>query len=116
MPFPALLAQLRYNTERLNKLPLPVHSQADRKVLRELLASTLETLHLLYIAQLAQTRSQPAQWLRSPLYQGLHQLRVLERELLLVSPGKQVPAVLWEALQQALGTVLAEVDATYRFT
>ena len=113
MPVSALVAQLRYIAERLNALPLPTQSRADRKVLRTLLASTLDTLHQLSLAQPAQPR--PEQQWQSPLYRSLHQLRVLERELLMVSPGQETPPILWATLQQTLSTLLAEMVTTYRY-
>lgn len=111
MPFFALVAQLRYNAERLNALPVPVQSQADQKAVREVLASTLDSLNQLYLAQLAQPR--PRRLWESPLYRQWHQLRAVERDLLAVSPGQPAPPMIWANLQQVLATVLVMVTTTY---
>ena len=54
MSYSALLAQLRYNAARLHELPAAVPTPADRKVLRALLTSTLDTLPRLAAHLLAQ--------------------------------------------------------------
>jgi hypothetical protein len=113
MSYPALLAQLRYNAVQLHDLPTAVCTQADYKMLRALLASTLDTLPRLAAHLLAQSPLRAAQLGQSPLAQAEQSLRLLERQFLALSPGQEAPPALRATLQQTLRTVLAELNATY---
>lgn len=113
MSFPAVLAQLRYNAERLHKLPVPAQAQADRKILRELLTSTLDTLPQLAACWRAQPLPRPAPPAQSLPARAEQKLRVLEHQFLALSPGQDAPPLLWATLQQGLSAQLAEVLAAY---
>jgi len=114
MSYHALLARLRYNALQLHALPATVSRQADRKVLRALLTSTLATLPQLATHVLVQTPQPRAALLdQLPLERAEQALRLLEYQFLALSPGQPAPPVLWATLQQTLRSVLAEVNATY---
>lgn len=115
MSYPTLLAQLRYNAMRLPALPAPELTQADRKMLRTLLTSTLDTLPRLAAHVLKKSPAQlQANLLGQLMLERAEQsLRLLEHQFLALSPGQEASPALWATLQQTLHTVLVQVNATH---
>lgn len=97
------VAQLRGTLDRLHELTSISPSAADKQTLRDMLASTIKTLHQLYPDSLSDPQ----------LYRLGLNLNELERQFLAIVPGTDVPPTFWlnvqQSLQETISVTLADV-------